>query len=379
MDKARSIWLFILFCALAPVPAQALNNQINAISVTPSPAQPNQTVAITVDVVGPEGCAFTLDFGDGQSTTSTAAKGPITHAYDQTRVLTATPAALFPCTGSATVTLPVLQTTGMVGAVYCAINGCNPTISAMPLSLPEPGNTVIFQGSGFGFTAGTAWMVLQSYSGSQKRVQLGIEPGYWQPGVVVATITSQIGGVVDQTATFQIVTAGGSGSNGYNVPFVAWRDYGDIDATRIGCSMTKNTGSDGCQFNGGTNFNQPFECVWGIGLSLSGTADLGPATGFWGNHLSGWQLTAGANDAGVDTFFLTSPLQNGWLLDNADISSVGASDNHTFINILNPPNLYFGGPTANPSSWQIGWNVDACGILSYTGEFNIIGPIGVPF
>ncbi len=165
MGKALPIWLFILCCAVAAVLAQAQNNQINAISVTPSPAQPNQIVAITVDVVGAGGCAFTLDFGDGQSTTSTAAKGPTTHVYNKPRVLTATPASLFPCTGSATVTPPVLQTAGFTGILYCALNGCNPAISAMPRSLPEPGNTVIFQGSGFGFTFGTAWMVLQSYGG----------------------------------------------------------------------------------------------------------------------------------------------------------------------------------------------------------------------
>jgi hypothetical protein len=396
MDKARSTWLFILFCTLAPVPAQAQINQINAISVSPSPAQPNQTVTITLWVEG--GCNnsnFELNFGDGQAAAVVVPSLiPITHTYSKTGTYTLSAFSTAPnpppmpfqpypppaCGGIPTITVPVLpapEFTGWTGGLYCFTYGCNPAISAMPLALPEPGNTVIFQGSGFGAAAGSAFMVLQSYGGNwpELRVQLQIDPGNWQPGVVVATIPAGIVGVVDQPGTFQIVTAGGSASNAYAVPFTASRAYQDIYASRLGCSMTKNTSSDECLFNG--SYNWPTECDGG--LNLNGTGPPGPPPmGFWGNHESGWQIFAGANDAGVDTFFVTSPLQNGWLVAYAGYSWV-SSDSNSFAYILNPPNLYFGGPTANPSPWQIGWNVSACGWLGYNGDFEVYGPSGVPY
>ncbi len=392
MDKARSVWLFILFCTLAPVPAQAQINQINAISVTPSPAQPNQTVTITVWTEG--GCSnIDLNFGDGQSAQIIVPTLiPITHQYSKAGTYTLLAFSTAPnpppmpfqpypppaCGGIPTVTLPVLpasQFTGWTGALYCVVYGCNPTISAMPLSLPEPGNTVIFQGSGFGVATGRAFMVLQSYGGNwpERRVQLQIDPGNWQLGVVVATIPAGIVGVVDQPATFQIVTAGGSASNAYGVPFAATLDYQDIDASLITCSMTKNSPSDYCQNSGGDNY--PAECgqgapwLWGELVT----------NGFGAYLASGWQLTAGANDAGVDTYSLIGPLLNGWLVSNADFGVDASTDSNSFAYILNPPNLYFGGPTANPSPWSIGWNVSACGAVQYGGDFYVYGPTGVPY
>jgi hypothetical protein len=407
MKKALPIWPVLLFCALAPISAHAQVNQINAIYVTPTPAQPNQ--AVTIFVITEGTCSnLLLNFGDGTSTqVPVPTLIPATHTYAQAGTYTLSAVSTVPnlppifgfqpppnCGGIPTVTLPVLpaaEITGFRGGLYCFLYGCNPTISAMPLSLPEPGNTVIFQGSGFGVHQGTAWMYLQSYGGNWPllRVQLQIDPGYWQPGVVVATIPAVVWsqgplgisipsgliGVADQTATFQLVTQGQSASNAFGVPFTAYRDFVDIDSSRIGCSMTKNTSSDQCQFNGSTNY--PIECDDGLSLPGGGS----PPPGFWGYHASGWQLTAGANDAGVDTFSLTYPLQNNWLVSSADFSD-GGSDNNTFSYVLNPggptQNLYFGGPTANPS-WQIGWNVDACGMLGYSGDLYLYGPIGVPY
>jgi hypothetical protein len=384
MGKAPSIWLLAVICMLAPVPALA-QGTITAVAVTPSPAVPGQTVTISVDVVGTcNGQGLTLSYGDfGIPETFTFPLPPITHTYGEpgTYGLTANPS--FPnlpnlppvCGGGATTLLPVLPAstlTGVAGGLYCAIFGCHPTITSIPLpSIIKPGGVVIFQGNDFGLETGTAWIILQSFGGNwpETRTQLQIVAGDWHPGVVIATIPT-ISGVLTQTATFQIITKGSSASNAIHSGFAATRHLLDIPASRIGCSMTTNSPSDSCQNIGGTNY--PAEC----GLGIYGTAP--PVEGFAGLHSSGWQWLPGNNDTGLDTFGLTSPLQNGWLSAGADFA-YSSTDNGSGAYILSPPGFDFGTPTANPSNWTIGWYVDACGQLGYAGDFEIVGPMGVPY
>lgn len=387
MTKAASIWIVFLLCLLAPAAAQAQVNQISTISVTPAPAAPGQAVTITVDIVGSCKGGYILNFGDGSPP---AVKGGVmktsSHAYATTGTYTLKATPTVPnlpgvppeCGGEATVSLPVLpasELSGGTGALFCFADGCNPKISTMALSILEPGGTAFIQGSGFGITPGSVWMVLQSYGNlfPPLRTQLQIFPGYWQPGLIIASIPAGISGVIEQSATFQVITGDSAASNGFNAPFVPADDYVNIDASRIGCSLSAHTASDQCQSNGSTN--SPFECFQ-IGVSGKGPSP----TGFSAYHGSGWQLSAGANDAGNDTFYLTSPLQNGWLLSDAELYQITwTSGTNSFAYILNPPNLYFGGPTANPSNWQIGWNVSGCSELTYDGSFNIYGPKGVPY
>jgi hypothetical protein len=376
MNKALFIWPFLFFWALAPVPAYAQVNQINAISASPSPAVVGENVSFSVATVGDcSSYVYAVNYGDNNTGAGLFAVPPHTYANPGNYTVTVTPVSGVvpgeaPCTGSASVLVKVGKSAPR--GLYCYFDGCNPTISAMPLSLPEPGNTVIFQGSGFGNYPGSAVMVLQVYGGPEVTIALQIDAGYWNNTVVVATIPSNIVQVVDQTATFQLFTVGGSASNGFNVPFKATRAYTQIPFNRINCSMTNHSPSDGCQGTG--SYNLPMEC-----FSSGGPAPP-PGQGYFAYHASGWQISAGANDAGVDSYFLTSSLQNGWLVSDADFN-VASSDSNTFAQVLNPylgPDLYFGGPTANPQ-WQIGWNVDGCGILWYAGDLDIYGPTDVPY
>jgi hypothetical protein len=373
MYKLRSIGLLIfLAAALAPVSAYAQVPEITFITITPSPAVPGETVSITVDVVGGS-CTFELDFGDGTSTVSDPAQGPITHVYNQTAVLRATQAPIFPCGGFASATLPILpasQLSGIGGALYCAIFGCHPTISQMPLNNVTPGGQVIFTGSGFGRRPGTAWIALQTFTGQNTQwFQLQIESGSWQPSLVVADIPSGLSNFMPQTASFQIVTQSQSASNATLLPFRPALDFADVDANRISCSMTANSPSDMCQSNGRSNF--PVEC----GATLPGFGYTPPSLGFGGYHASGWQVFAGNNDTGTDTFSLFSPLVNGWTTAGYDFSAGSLSGAGTFAELLNPPTL---ASTSDPPSWSVLWNVEACNLVEYGGDIYAQGPRGVP-
>jgi hypothetical protein len=371
MGKAL-IWLLVAGFALAPVSVNAQGGEITFITVTPSPATPGETVSIKVDVVG-VGCAFTLDFGDQNSGTFGTGQS-ITHVYNQSAVLTATPASIFPCTGSATATLNVLNLSPPVMQMNCVVVGCNPTISSMPFSQVRPGGLVLLVGTGFGLQSGTASIALQSSDGNEQRFPVQIPPGWWTPTWVAGYIPPSplpqqsqqiLKNFLPQTAAFQLVTYGGAGSNAFHLPFAPALDIQLIDSLWINCSMTANSPSDACQLWG--NDNWPAEC--GVDYSPGYAA---PDVGFAAYHGSGWQLFAGNNDIGTDTFSFAGPLSNDWQTAGYSFD-VLAEDSSSFAEFLNYPTP---GATSNPPSWSVLWNVSGCGFVIYRGEYWISGPLG---
>jgi hypothetical protein len=367
MHKVRSILLSVLLVALAPFAAHAqAPGQITALVVTPSPAQANETVSISVAWVGNCSGEAILDFGDGSPTTVFAipSLGPVTHTYIQTETLKVSAGPTAACGGQAIATLPVINSTGILRVLYCRFFGCNPTISSMPSSNVTPGGQVNIQGSGFGNQPGTLQIVLQSFY-NQLIYDVPVAASDWSDDLVTATIPSGIESVTPQLASFQIITNTSSASNAYFQAFNPTLDLIEAPASQINCTMTKHSPSDMCQDTGSTNW--PAECA---GLPPLGMASA--AEGYSAYHGSGWQLF-GASDSGTDSFSIS--LQNGWVNAGGATFSSGSSDSSSYANLV--------APISNqpiPSwSWQVSWNVDACGVVGYVGAIYIMGPAGVPY
>jgi hypothetical protein len=311
-----------------------------------------------------------LDFGDGtpSATVSLPSLLPTPHTYNQTATLKISAGPTAACGGQATVTLPVINLTGYIRALYCAAYGCNPIISLMPFSNVTPGGQVIIQGSGFGNQPGTLRIVLQSFY-NQLIYDVPVAASDWNSNLVIATIPSGIQSVIAQNASFQVITAGSSSSNAFFLPFRPTIEMFEVPASQITCSMTKHSASDSCQFIGGTN--DPVECALpGTGLPSVGTAP--PVNGYAGYHGSGWQLFT-ATDSGTDTFNIS--LKNGWVNAGGATFESASSDGSSYANLAAPIS---NAPLPN-WSWQVNWNVDACGMVGYDGAINIMGPAGVPY
>ena len=372
MHKARSILLSVLLFALVPVAGHAqAPGQITALWVTPSPAQANETVSINVATVGNCSGEATLDFGDGSPSAQIdlAQLSPITHTYSQTATLKVSAGPTAACGGQAIATLPVINATSVLEALYCIYFGCDPTISLMPFSNVTPGGQVIIQGGGFGSQPGTLQIVLQSFY-NQLIYDVPVAASDWNSNLVIAFIPSGIQSVTAQSASFQIITASSSSSNAFFLPFRPTLDIMEAPASQISCTMTKHSQSDMCQYTGGTNW--PAECGFLLGMGLP---PLGMATaveGYSAYHGSGWQLFT-ATDSGTDTFNIS--LQNGWVNAGGATFSSGSSDSSSYANLV--------APISNQSipswSWQVSWNVDACGVVGYVGAIYIQGPAGVPY
>jgi hypothetical protein len=371
MDKARSILFIILLFALAPVAAKAQPGQITGLYITPSPAQPNETVSISAAWVGNCTGEAILDFGDGSPTAvySIPSLGPLTHTYRQTATLKISAGPTAACGGQAVATLPVIQLTGYMRILYCLAFGCHPTISSMSSSNVTPGGQINIQGSGFGNHPGTLQIVLQSFY-NQLIYDVPIAASDWSENLVTATIPSGIESVVAQSASFQIITADSSASNPYFQAFNPALTLMAIEFNRVPCSMSAHSPSDDCQGQGG--FNNPEECD---GLPAFGEANVpyNPPS-YTANHGSGWQLF-GASDRGTDTFSVSPPLQNGWVNAGGatfvSTPETGGSSGSLLAPITNAP--------VTSWSWQVGWNVSACSWESYSGNIFILGPAGVPY
>jgi IPT/TIG domain len=371
MGKARSILLAALFFTVVPIAAWAqAPGQITALIVTPTPAQANQTVSISVAWVGNCSGEAILDFGDGSPNTVVPipSLAPVTHSYTQTATLKVSAGPTAACGGQAIATLPVANTSGVLGALYCAFFGCNPTISSMPFSNVTPGGQLIISGSGFGNQPGTVQIVLQSFY-NQLIYGVPVAASDWSSGLVVATMPSGIEGVVAQNASFQIITNNSSASNAYFQAFRPKLQMMTIEWNRIPCIMNMHSPSDDCQGQGG--FNTPAECSE-LPAFGEGNFPYNPPA-YTANHGSGWQLF-GASDRGTDTFYISPPLQNSWV-NAGGATFVSASDSGSSASLFTP----ITSAPVTTLAWQVGWNVSACSWASYFGNIFIQGPAGVPY
>jgi hypothetical protein len=122
-----------------------------------------------------------------------------------------------------------------------------------------------------------------------------------------------------------------------------------------------------CQASGSNNF--PQECYplgEGPGLGLRPT----PLAGF---HASGWGFHG---NSGVDQFWLTPSLQNGWVLDSASVDWAVMINNGGSVKEASS----FGtDPGISDPELGVDWSVNNCGGIGYQGHMIIVGPVGVPY
>src|SRR5262249_53958221 len=141
----------------------------------------------------------------------------------------------------------------------------------------------------------------------------------------------------------------------------------------VECSMSSGVSDhDECDHQGGNNF--PPECMWPSEPGPPwGAVDFGNLEGY---HDSGYGFTG---NSGIDQYWLDTPLQNGWVLWSTSaevtvqVSAAGQSTGGQ-VSVDN----YSDPGTSNPTL-GIGYHVNNCGAIFYTGHLIITGPVGVPF
>jgi hypothetical protein len=302
----------------------------------------------TITVSGTGQCGvFTVDLNDGTPIAHLPGNFPILvyHAYSKQGTYTPIAKGQGNCSGSASATLQVV----------------GPSITSMfPFSQIKPDGWVIVQGENFGNLPGKLLMHYKTFSGQQAEAQL--ESLQWGDTFASGMIPF-IGGLVDQPVTFTVEAQCGAQSNAWSANFTAFRDVAYTAYNRIGCTMsTGATVSDECQGWGGTNF--PEEC----GLGTWGT-EITQTTGFQAYHASGWGFSG---NSGNDQF--SANLNNGWVLDMVtqlqwEYVGGGSTATEWFVSPAGTPNPQVGVP----------WHVDNCGMIWYSADIIITGPIGVPY
>jgi hypothetical protein len=228
---------------------------------------------------------------------------------------------------------------------------------------------MLVYGQFFGDVPGQVWIHLKDWQGHPHDYQLLDTQTHWSDTFVAGQIPD-ISGVLNQQATLTVVAQCGAVSNATTVDFTPNIDVADLaDHTdRLKCSISPGASvSDQCMDWGGNHW--PGECGAWPGQGGTNWGDLG----LGGYHASGVGFHG---NGGNDQFWVTTPLQNGWLLYSAsatwatkvgDVSTASEDPNNTSAPGSPSPNL------------GVNWYVGNCGMVVYFGHMIITGPIGVPF
>jgi hypothetical protein len=315
---------------------------------------------ITVSATGPAGgppiCgALGVSFGDGQHLLALSGPGqhinfPITfhHRYSKLGTYIVRAQSGGGCPGNVSATPQV---------------AAGPQISSIFSFEVTPGAGILLRGENFGSATGQVEMTVPHYTGAILVNYLQIID--WNDTFVTGTIPAIDGVREGQQAKFTVIAQCGTRSNPWSTAYIPTIDVADLaDHTdRLECSMSVGASvSDECLGGGGSNW--PPECgglaMWSVG-------------GFEGYHASGW---GGGGRGGWDFFWVTSPLQNGWVLTSAtadwtlkvgDVSTASEDPNTT------------ASPGAVSPFMGVNWYVGNCGMVIYGGHMMITGPLGVPF
>jgi hypothetical protein len=252
------------------------------------------------------------------------------------------------------------------GAAAARLKVAGPTITDMfLLSQVTLGGSVLLHGQNFGNLPGKVLIHLTHYLGHP--IDLPLQNLQWGDTFAAGTVPDDISGVLDQEVTLTVVHQTGAASNGWTAHFTAALGVADLaDHTdRVDCSTSIGAGpSDECMGWGYNNW--PVECG---SYGNFGRADYG----LWGYHASGWGFHG---NSGNDQFWVTAPLQNGWVLNSTsantsakigDVSQASEDPNSTSAPGTPSPDL------------GVDWYVGNCGMVIYDGHMIITGPLGVPF
>jgi len=349
--------LVLLAPRLAAATEQPLPPTQNITAVSPSASTVAAGVLETITISGIGKCGtFLLDLGDATPTVHLPGNFPIYvyHAYAKPGTYKLKAEGQGDCTGAA-------------GA---HVNVVGPSITSMFLfSQVTPGGEVLLQGQNFGNLPGQVLIHLTHYLGHP--IDLPLQNLQWGDAFATGTVPADVSGVLNQQATFTVVTQSGATSNAYPAQFTAGLDVADLadHSDRLKCSTGRGADvSDECDNWGGSHW--PPEC-----------GDLNPQQGIgqWndlglgGFHASGWGF---GGNSGTDNFWVTAPLNNGWVLDSAsaswttkvgDVSTARMDWYSTSAKGTPSPNL------------GVDWYVGNCGMVVYAGHMIITGPVGVPF
>jgi hypothetical protein len=360
MNTSCSMAILAVLVLLAPRPAAAAEEplpptqNITAVSPSPSPVAAGALETITISGVGKCG-TFLFDLGDSTPTVHLPGNFPIRvyHAYSKPGSYRLKAQGQGDCTGAAAAHLNVV----------------GPTITSMFLfSQVTPGGWVILEGQNFGNLPGKVLIHLTHYLGHP--IDLPLQNLQWGDTFAAGTIPDDISGVLDQQATFTLVTQVGATSNAWTAQFTAAAGFAYIPFSRFECSTSIGAGpSDQC-LNWGYD-NWPPECGccpnWGLG---SVPPDY---PGFTGYHGSGWGFHG---NSGNDQFWVTAPLNNGWVFDSAGVGwEVKVGD----VSQANLDSNTTSAPGTPSPTVGVDWYVGNCGAIPYEGYVSITGPVGVPF
>jgi hypothetical protein len=247
------------------------------------------------------------------------------------------------------------------GVVNASLQVTGPTITSIfPFSVIKPGGSVILEGQNFGNLPG---QILIDIPSLHQFAGIPLENVQWGNAFAAGTIPAAISGVPDQEVSFSVVAQCGAVSNSSSAKFTATRDPQLLPFSAIQCWPGVLAGNDACQGMGQPGW--PPECGF-----LNGTFGLAPPpTGFWGYHVSGW----GSGESATDGFYLNAALKNGWVFDS--VKNFGWA--------------YVGGGSKAALDWNtsspgdtsakvyVDWHADACGLIDFTGDVQIIGPKGL--
>jgi len=361
MNTSCSMAVLAALAVLAPRPAAATEQplpptqNITAVSPSASTVAAGALETITISGVGKCG-TFLLDLGDATPIVHLPGNFPIYayHAYAKPGTYKLKAEGQGDCTGAAGAHVDVV----------------GPSISSMFLfSQVTPGGEVLLQGQNFGNLPGQLLIHLTHYLGHP--IDRPLQNLQWGDTFAAGTIPDDISGVLNQQATFTVVTQSGAPSNMVPAQFTAGLGIADLadHLDRVDCSHSGTGASDQCM--GWGRHHWPLECGsplpdWGGNAFM---ADDTANAGLGGYHGSGW-----GNSSGSDQFFVRAPLKNGWVLDSESVYThytIGGGDASIDQGLNNMG-------SAEPKL-GVNWNVGWCNGIWYGGRMIIKGPMGVPF
>ena len=202
-----------------------------------------------------------------------------------------------------------------------------------PLITPEGG--YIISGSGFGPNPGAVKITLPSGKTTN------LVRGAWRDDIIGVKVPP-ITGEMDGPASIWVETADGITSNKVSLNFIATRDFVDLPAEFVKADCENRVAC----------FN---DCMFCNTFSSSHTCWL-------------------RGDNGIDKFWATTPLKNGWLFYDYRYIVYSSSDPGTKATVTS-----FEGSSSTTMKITVNWSAPLQTKVIYSGIVFITGPKGVPY
>jgi hypothetical protein len=348
--------------SLLSVHSVPIRADVLAVSVAPPSPIVNQAATVTVTGTNPCG-AVHIDFGDGTAQTYPITVLPFNtqHTWTTTGPKTITATGQGNCTGQATLTVQVTQSSSGSILQLCARVDCGerpkmsflkPEITTV-YGLSTPGGILAITGNNFGTKPGSVVASLRTWSGGS--IQRTLEVTVWTNTVVGVRWPADIRGVRQQSGALALTNAGDK-RDWRSVTFSPELDLKTLpqaDVQVVSCGTDGNR--DQCN-----RWTDPDDESPGFLWLYSDSSIFGGHGNVWG---------AVGNDKGTDRYQIA--LENDWVLEAFHWRvSVDPGEGFAF-----EPSGFTKAPTWSPS---VTWNVSPDDRVFYAAVVTIAGPIGVP-